>query len=106
MQHNPSLYKQTTGQNRTKLLEMFIYISKIVPQNSQANKSNFELKHLNMAASMFQNSISQNTNVTLRSVFPNPFTIIFLLHGNKCGCLLISHSTHLPLHAESRAEST
>ena len=31
-----------TGQNRTKLFEMFIYISKIVPQDSQANESNFE----------------------------------------------------------------
>ena len=42
MQHNWSLHKQTTGQNRTKLFEMFIYISKIVPRDSQANESNFE----------------------------------------------------------------
>ena len=42
MQHNSSLYKQTTGQNQAKLFEMFIYISKIVPRDSQANESNFE----------------------------------------------------------------
>ena len=42
MQHNLSLYKQMTGQNRTKLFDMFIYISKIVPQDSQANERNFE----------------------------------------------------------------
>ena len=42
MQHNWSLYKQTTGQNRTKLFEMFIYISEIVLRDSQANESNFE----------------------------------------------------------------
>ena len=42
MQPNSSLYKQTTGQNRAKLFKMFIYISKIVPRDSQANESNFE----------------------------------------------------------------
>ena len=42
MQNNSTLYKQMTGQNRTKLCEMFIYISKIVPRDSQANESNFE----------------------------------------------------------------
>ena len=42
MQYNSSLYKQTTGQNRAKLFEMFIYISKIVPRDSQVNESNFE----------------------------------------------------------------
>ena len=42
MQYNLSLYKQTTGQNRAKLFEMFIYISKIVPRDSQANELNFE----------------------------------------------------------------
>ena len=42
MQHNSSLYKQITGQNRTKLFEMVIYISKIVPRDSQANESNVE----------------------------------------------------------------
>ena len=42
MQYNSSLYKQTTGQNRAKLFKMFIYISKIVPQDSQANETNFE----------------------------------------------------------------
>ena len=42
MKHNSSLYKQTTGQNQTKLFEMFIYISEIVPRDSQANESNFE----------------------------------------------------------------
>ena len=40
MQHNS--YKQTTGQNRTKPFEMFIYTWKIVPWDSQANESNFE----------------------------------------------------------------
>ena len=42
MQHNSSLYKQMTGQNQTKLFKMFIYISKIVPRDSQANELNFE----------------------------------------------------------------
>ena len=42
MQLNSSLYKQTTGQNQTKLCKMFIYISKIVPRDSQVNESNFE----------------------------------------------------------------
>ena len=42
MPYNSSLYKQTTGQNRAKLFEMFIYISKIFPLDSQANESNFE----------------------------------------------------------------
>ena len=42
MQHYLSLYKQMTGQNRTKLFEMFIYISEIVTRDLQANKSNFE----------------------------------------------------------------
>ena len=42
MQYNSSLYKQTTGQNRAKLLEMFICISYIGPSNSQANELNFE----------------------------------------------------------------
>ena len=40
MQHNLSLYKQTTGQK--KLFENFIYISKIVPRDLHANESNFE----------------------------------------------------------------
>jgi len=37
---NSPLPRQTAGQNQAKLLEMFIYISKIVPQNAQANESN------------------------------------------------------------------
>ena len=31
MKYNSPLPKQTTGQNRAKLLKMFIYISKIAP---------------------------------------------------------------------------
>ena len=42
MQHKLSLHKQTTGQNWAKLFKMFIYTSKIVPWDSQANESNFE----------------------------------------------------------------
>ena len=42
MQHNTSLYIQATGQNQTKLCKMFIYKSKIVPRDSQANESNFK----------------------------------------------------------------
>jgi len=30
------------GQNQAKFLEMFNYITKIVPQNAQANELNFE----------------------------------------------------------------
>ena len=41
MQHNTSL-KETTGQNLTKPCELFIYISKIIRRDSQANESNFE----------------------------------------------------------------
>ena len=42
MQHNSSLHKQMTGQNPAKLFKMFIYLSKIVPRDAQANESNFE----------------------------------------------------------------
>ena len=42
MQYNTTLYKQTTGQNQAKLFKMFIYISMIVPWDSQVNESNFE----------------------------------------------------------------
>ena len=42
MQHNSPLPKQITGQNQVELFKMFIYISKIVPRDPQANKSNFE----------------------------------------------------------------
>ena len=42
MEHNSSVYKQTTGQNQTKLFKMFIFILKIIPWDSQANESNFE----------------------------------------------------------------
>ena len=31
-----------TGLNRTKLFELFIYMSEIVPRDSQANESNIE----------------------------------------------------------------
>ena len=31
-----------TSQNHTKPFEMFIYISKVVPRDPQANESNFE----------------------------------------------------------------
>ena len=42
MQNNSPLPRQTTGKNHAKLLGMFIYISKIVPLDPQANESNFE----------------------------------------------------------------
>ena len=42
MQYNLSLPKQTTGQNQVKLLEMFIYTSKIVPWDPQENESKLE----------------------------------------------------------------
>ena len=39
---NSPLPKQTTGQNRAKLLKMFIYITKIVPLDPQGSESNVE----------------------------------------------------------------
>ena len=41
MQYNLPYPKQT-GQNRAKLLKMFIYISKVVPWDPQPNESHFE----------------------------------------------------------------
>ena len=46
MQHNSPLPKQMACRNRAKLFEMFMYISKIVPWDPQANESNFEKIHL------------------------------------------------------------
>ena len=42
MQYNSPLPKQMTGLNLGKFLEMFIYISKIVPQDPQGNESKLE----------------------------------------------------------------
>ena len=74
MQHNLSLYKQTTGQNRTKLFEMFIYISEIVPRDSQANESNFEqidlwwISHANRTAK----TLSVETSIAKELVLEIP----------------------------------
>ena len=40
VQFNSSLYSQTGGQNRAKLLEMFKYVTQIVPWNTRANHLN------------------------------------------------------------------
>ena len=43
MQHNLPLHKQTTVRIKRNFSKcLFIYISKIVPQDPQANESNFE----------------------------------------------------------------
>ena len=74
MQHNSSLYKQTTGQNQTKVFEMFIYISEIVLQDSQANESNFEqidlwrISHANRTAK----TLSVETSIAKELVLKIP----------------------------------
>ena len=74
MQHNSSLYKQTTGQNRIKLFKMFIYISEIVPRDSQANESNFEqidlwrISHTNRTAK----TLSVETSIAKELVLEIP----------------------------------
>jgi len=42
IQYNSPLPRQTAGQNRVKLLDMFNYISKIVPWNAWVNELIFE----------------------------------------------------------------
>jgi len=42
MQYNSLVPRQTAGQNQTKLLNMFNYISKIVPWSTRVTETNFE----------------------------------------------------------------
>jgi len=42
MQYNSPLPRQTAGQNQAKLLDMFNYISKIVPWSAWVTETNFE----------------------------------------------------------------